>query len=469
MSESDERINIPDGYFEEEVRDDFHITEMMKRSFAAQIHLLKILEEFFTKHGIKYTATWGTLLGAIRHNGFIPWDDDIDINISRKDFWKLLEHQDELPHNIWILSIYSSDDFYNFHAVIKNNRRESTDILDDEREKEFCGFPFMTGIDIYILDNIPDDENEMKVQKSLYEFGYSLVHRYVELERRASENDPAPEEDIELFLEHLETYLEQVRKAYGDRFVIDDERPLLNELCRLVDGIASLYCDIDCKKVSSFTECPGKKIERWGRDAKLYRSIQEVAFEYTTISVPERSKDLLVTMFGENFMIPKKTGGKHEYPQYRSPAKVLGFNIEYAELRHYVQHAENVITERICGWDGNIVTVAFSIESIITAGGNKLDELEKLLEELTSGEGSKNTLVCWFAFGFLDRENCLWRAIPHTMKRYESIRDKYMGAENVINALFCDVRKVIGLSSHIYGEGSILDAYLNKNATFNST
>ncbi len=88
MSDLDERMNIPDGYFEEEIREGFRVTEMMKRSWAAQIHLLKILEEFFEKIDIRYTATWGTLLGAIRHNGFIPWDDDIDINIFRKDFWK---------------------------------------------------------------------------------------------------------------------------------------------------------------------------------------------------------------------------------------------------------------------------------------------------------------------------------------------------------------------------------------------
>lgn len=468
MNLTDERLYIPEDFFCEETRDGFLITEMMKRSWAAQIHLLKILEEFFDKYDIKYYATWGSLLGAVRHGGYIPWDDDIDINISRKDFWKLIEHEDELPHGVWILSIYSSDDFYNFHAVAKNNVKGSNDIFDDKREREFCGFPFIAEIDIYILDNIPDDQNELIAQKKLHEFGYSLVHRYVELQKRADMGMPASDEEVDLFLEHMETWLEEVKSVYGDIFTIEEDRPLLNELCRLTDGIAALYCDTDCKRVSSFTESPGGGIENWGKDISIFESTVKVPYEYTDICIPSGYEVELSIFFGTDYMTPRRYGGAHEYPTFKRPAKVLGFNIEYAELRHYVQHAENVITERICGWDGNIVTVAFSIESIITAGGNKLDELEQLLEELTSGEGSKNTLVCWFAFGFLDRENSLWRAIPHTMKRYESIRDKYMGAENVINALFCDVRKVIGLSSHIYGEGSILDAYLNENATSNS-
>lgn len=53
--------------------------------------LLKIFDKICKKHNITYWLDWGTLLGAVRHNGFIPWDDDMDVCVPRNDYEKLLE------------------------------------------------------------------------------------------------------------------------------------------------------------------------------------------------------------------------------------------------------------------------------------------------------------------------------------------------------------------------------------------
>ena len=456
MSIINEMHDVDDLYFEEEHREGFCITEMMKRSWAAQIHLLRILEEFFDKYDIKYYATWGTLLGAIRHQGFIPWDDDIDINITRKDFRTLLDHADELPHGIWILSIYSSDDYYNFHAVVKNNRRDLQSIFDEDREREFCGFPFMTGIDIYILDNIPDDESEMRAQKSLYEFGYSLVHRYAEIEKKSKEGEAVSEEEIELFLDHTEQYLEQVGKVYGEAFSIDGDRPLINELCRLVDGIASYYSECSCKKVSSFTQCPGKALELWGYEASWYGKPQRVPFEYSEICIPEGYTNLLVKMFGENYMTPRMTGGKHEYPQYSKPAKVLGFNIEYEELQDILKQSAK---EDIDSYDTDVrcVIVAYSIDSLIKYGGEILDKIEADLRKYASNAALR---VCWYSFGLYKENNILLRSIPNTMSAYKSLKEKYINTNNIIDGARLPMEWVVERCQVICGEGSILDAYI---------
>lgn len=54
-----------------------------------QCEVLQAVHTFCEEHGLKYSLACGTLLGAIRHNGYIPWDDDIDIYMPREDYDKL--------------------------------------------------------------------------------------------------------------------------------------------------------------------------------------------------------------------------------------------------------------------------------------------------------------------------------------------------------------------------------------------
>lgn len=69
-----------------EAREGFYVSSIMKRAWAAQIEMLQDIDEVCQQNNICYFADWGTLLGAVRHRGFIPWDDDLDICMLRKDF-----------------------------------------------------------------------------------------------------------------------------------------------------------------------------------------------------------------------------------------------------------------------------------------------------------------------------------------------------------------------------------------------
>lgn len=89
-------LTFDTSYFKDQKISNFYVPEMMKRSWAAQLQILEGLKALFDKYELKYFADFGTLLGAIRHNGIIPWDDDIDISMPRKDFNILLEHADEI-------------------------------------------------------------------------------------------------------------------------------------------------------------------------------------------------------------------------------------------------------------------------------------------------------------------------------------------------------------------------------------
>ena len=78
-------LKFAEKFFEGETIDGFYIEPMMKKAWAAQLEVLAQFTEFCKEKGIHYFADFGTLLGAVRHKGFIPWDDDIDISMLRED------------------------------------------------------------------------------------------------------------------------------------------------------------------------------------------------------------------------------------------------------------------------------------------------------------------------------------------------------------------------------------------------
>lgn len=62
-------MEFTNDFFKKEIRDEFEITEMMKRAWAAQMEVLQVIVDICEKSGLRYFADWGTLLGAVRHQG----------------------------------------------------------------------------------------------------------------------------------------------------------------------------------------------------------------------------------------------------------------------------------------------------------------------------------------------------------------------------------------------------------------
>ena len=79
-------IKLPDGFLNAEERCGFVVNSRQKRVFAVQLDLLEKFFEVCRKHDIRAVAFAGTLLGAVRHRGFIPWDDDADVCMDRANF-----------------------------------------------------------------------------------------------------------------------------------------------------------------------------------------------------------------------------------------------------------------------------------------------------------------------------------------------------------------------------------------------
>lgn len=118
-----------------------------------QINILKAVDKFCRENNIKYFLSGGTLLGAIRHKGYIPWDDDIDIMMPRSDYNKLLNL---LNQKKWDFRIKSKEIDSKFPFTFAKIEDITTVLIEDTQVKYEIGI----NIDVFPLDGFPENEEE---------------------------------------------------------------------------------------------------------------------------------------------------------------------------------------------------------------------------------------------------------------------------------------------------------------------
>jgi lipopolysaccharide cholinephosphotransferase len=107
----------------------------------AQLIMLDMLVEFdkiFQKHNLKYWLDSGTLLGAVRHKGFIPWDDDIDLSMPLEDYNKFIDiAQNELSGDIFFQTSKTDSKFPFDYIKLRSNRAKIVEFHEIDREVEY--------------------------------------------------------------------------------------------------------------------------------------------------------------------------------------------------------------------------------------------------------------------------------------------------------------------------------------------
>ena len=147
-------------FFRDEVRNGFFIPTVIKQAWAAQLQVLDVIDTICRKHGITYFADWGTILGTVRHGGYVPWDDDLDICMKREDYVRFKEvARTELPEHFCIHDYEHKEDHWEFLARVVNHEHICYDL---DHLKEFHNFPYLTAIDIFVLDYLYKDEQKEK-------------------------------------------------------------------------------------------------------------------------------------------------------------------------------------------------------------------------------------------------------------------------------------------------------------------
>ena len=242
-------------------------TEEIKR---IEIEILSNVHDFCVENGIRYILFAGSLLGAIRHKGIIPWDDDIDIAMSRPDYDRFVTaYQDE---RFIVKTIDNCDDYiFTFSKVIDTK----TILIENKTEQSEIG----VNIDIFPLDGLPGDAEEAAIaaDKSLrYKNLISIKQMKYRKGRRFSKN-------ITLF--------------FGKLALLPFSYRRLNELAI---NYAKHYPYEDAKYIANLSWGSGKR-GLMKKEWVLNRSL--VSFENIKCYIPDCYDEFLTRRYGD-YMTP---------------------------------------------------------------------------------------------------------------------------------------------------------------------
>lgn len=139
---------LPESFLLPEIICDFYVDEYRKKIWAIGIDLLIQFDKVCKKHNLKYFLSFGTLLGAVRHKGFVPWDDDIDVNMVREDYEKLKSLRSEFEDPYFLQYPGCDKEYYFSFAKLRNSK--TTGISSSFRYNDFNQGIW---IDIFPMDN----------------------------------------------------------------------------------------------------------------------------------------------------------------------------------------------------------------------------------------------------------------------------------------------------------------------------
>ncbi len=160
---TDLKITLPEHFLDGETRCDYYISPEMKKVWAVELDLFAEFDRVCKKYEIPYLADGGTALGAVRHGGFIPWDDDLDVMLMREDYERFCKvAPDEFRAPYFFQTEYTDPGSFRGHAQLRNSN--TTAILRTEAE-DLYQFNQGIFIDIFPLDAMVGDKKLYAAQR----------------------------------------------------------------------------------------------------------------------------------------------------------------------------------------------------------------------------------------------------------------------------------------------------------------
>lgn len=315
-------LTFPREYFEAQERDGFLVDTTMKTVWAAEIEVLNEVAIICDRHDLSWYAAYGTLLGAARHEGFVPWDDDIDIWMLREDYRKLMEYlPQELPNGFVIRSPHAREGYPEYQVYIDNCDCIS---VEPEHLERFHGCPFMVGIDIFPLDTLPDDPKKLDMQKAL--FSTALMLQQIRYNQRAGVAETTAEEEQQAF-QSVETLLHNLNQMYGIRISSD-----LLKGEHLEKGLEQIWQAAEAlgKGGSQLVMYLDYLKNRKKYQKSWFEGTAALNFEGFQVPVPRGYDEVLQVIYHDWHVINKKFR-MHDYPCYKGQLERLRQLVEKKE------------------------------------------------------------------------------------------------------------------------------------------
>lgn len=280
---------LPPEFLQAEVRE-CEVPEKMKKLWALQIDLIQQVHEICQRHGLTYFASGGTAIGTVRHHGFIPWDDDVDLCLKREDYNAFIAYAKTELKEPYFLQIPSTDKHYYRPFITLRNSNATCIAKGDSRKK--CN----NGAQIHIF---PLD-------------GYTSCPKlrwYVRMARVKNI----------LALNHIH-YDRKTNRSFL-RFLFRLASPII-----FPRGLAKYYESHEriCTRISQGEHSKigyqyahfGSRLPHYMFDKHLYDSVVWLPFEYIQMPMPAGYHEALTNEFGDYMQFPPEADRKYKHSSW---------------------------------------------------------------------------------------------------------------------------------------------------------
>lgn len=265
-----------------EERAGYYVQPLLKRIWAVQLDIIKVIDDICHRHNIKYYGWFGTLLGAIRHQGFIPWDDDTDLAMMREDY-ETFQHfaETELPEG-WHM--------HRPNPTLIRVLNTKVISLNQEFLNKYHGCPYVTGVDIFCLDHIPQNKADEELWANLFSAVLNLYTGWDDFKDNISQ------------AENKWEMLKKIENIMGYHF--SEQCSIADQLCDLADKIAAMYWDADSDEVTFISYLCNNSDYRIPRS--YFNKVIRVPFENIMLPILADYDLPCKLEYGDDYMTPKK-------------------------------------------------------------------------------------------------------------------------------------------------------------------
>lgn len=288
------KLKLPEHFLDEEIRSGYTVSSKMKKVWAVELDLVVELLRVCEKYGIKIFASGGNMLGAVRHGGFIPWDDDIDMMMLREEYEELCAVAGkEFTAPYFFQTEYTDPGSLRGHAQLRNSLTTGILVSDAPKKRRYNQGIF---IDIFPLDNVPDDAALAKRQEERRERSLRFARKVASVSSR--------------YRAGLTTGLKgSMKKAVHYVLAAADPNCKLEQSAfRRFERICTKYNDTPSEMVSVYALGLKKNLLR--RRCWLEEEGTSLPFEFITLPVIKEYKAFLTGRYGD-YMKPVMNASIH--------------------------------------------------------------------------------------------------------------------------------------------------------------